>query len=233
MPAENKRRALILFCRYPRPGRVKTRLAAGIGTEAAATLYACFLRDLAATASRCGARRYVFHTPPRADGKALKKLLGVSADYICQRGSDLGARMDSAFKRVFREGAAAAVIIGSDSPDLGVPELKKAFSRLADRGAVIGPAFDGGYYLLGFRRGDYMPEVFTGITWSGPEVYEDTLRKLKSAAITTAILRRRHDVDTLADLQTFRRRNKARRGRAPLTMKALACGIKALGKDSS
>jgi rSAM/selenodomain-associated transferase 1 len=223
MPVEKPRQALILFCRYPRPGRVKTRLAAGIGAGAAAGLYACFLRDLAATASRCGAKLYVFHTPPRTDGKALKGLLGVSADYICQRGSDLGARMDNAFRRVFREGAASAVIIGSDSPDLGVPELKMAFSRLAGHGAVIGPAFDGGYYLLGFCRGDYLPGVFTGITWSGPEVYADTLRKLKSGAAAPAILRRRHDVDTLADLRAFRRRNKGKSGRAPLTMKALAC----------
>ena len=213
-------RALILFCRRPAAGKVKTRLAASIGGTLAARLYSCFLKDLSKAARKSGAEVFLFHTPPARDGGALKRLLKEDFRYLPQRGVDLGERMSNAFTHVFGAGFRKAVIIGSDTPDLRAADLREAFAALAEKPAVIGPARDGGYYLLGFERSNFLPEVFEGITWSGADVFSRTMQRLKKGGCRPRRLKERRDIDTLEDLLSFYRRNLGR-GKSLASVRAI------------
>jgi len=213
-------KALILFCRRPVAGKVKTRLAAALGGEVTARLYSCFLKDLSRAALKSGAEIFLFHTPPAGDGRALKRLLKEDFKYLSQRGADLGERMLNAFISVFRAGFKKAVIIGSDIPDLRAADLRAAFRALDEKHAVIGPAYDGGYYLLGFDRENFQPGVFAGMPWSSPDVFSLTMKRLREGGRRPARLKKRHDIDTLKDLLSFYRRNRVR-GKSLATVRAI------------
>lgn len=216
-------KALIFFCRRPVPGKVKTRLAASLGGDLAARLYSCFLQDLSKAAQRSGAEVFLFHTPPGGDGRALKCLLKKDFTYLPQRGADLGERMLNAFVSVFKAGCGKAIVIGSDTPDLSAADLKEAFRALNEEPAVIGPAHDGGYYLLGFNRESFQPGAFAGITWSGPEVFSQTIKCLRKGGCRPALLKKRHDIDTLKDLLSFYRRS---RGKSLATVRAISLHLR-------
>ncbi len=196
-------RALILFCRKPVAGKVKTRLAASLGGDLTARLYTCFLKDLSGAARKSGAEVFLFHTPPAGDGTALKRILKENFKHLPQRGADLGERMLNAFVSVFKAGFKEAVIIGSDTPDLRAADLRAAFQAIKKKHAVIGPAYDGGYYLLGFGRENFQPEVFAGMPWSGPDVFALTMKRLRAGGRRPARLKKRRDIDTLRDLLSF------------------------------
>lgn len=125
-----------------------------------------------------------------------------------QQGKNLGERMQNSFVQAFLQGFHRVIIIGSDSPDLPRTFIEEAFSALKTMDSVIGPACDGGYYLIGFRKETFFPEVFTGITWSTDKVFEESCARLKNAGRKTYILPPWHDIDTLADLQELIRRSK-------------------------
>lgn len=207
MKTKPSRDALIFFCRYPSPGKVKTRLAAAVGPRAAAALYAASLLDLKAAVSASGADVFVFHTPPASDGARLRRLLGLRAIYLPQNGLDLGERLRNAFIHVFKAGYEKAVVIGSDSPDLGSGPLCTAFRTLGRAGAVIGPAADGGYYLFGFRRERFAAEVFDCIPWGGARVFQNTLRRCAAVGVKPRRLKEWYDLDILSDLHSFCARN--------------------------
>lgn len=218
-------KALIFFCRRPVAGKVKTRLAASLGGDLTARLYSCFLNDLSRAALKSGAEVFLFHTPPTGDGPALKRLLEKDFNYLPQRGADLGERMLNAFVSVFRAGYGKAVIIGSDTPDLRAADLREAFRALDDKPAVIGPAYDGGYYLLGFNRVSFLPAAFSGITWSRADVFSRTMSRLRAGGCAPARLKKRHDIDTLKGLLSFYRRNR-RRGRSLSTVRAIRLNLR-------
>ncbi len=217
-------KALIFFCRKPAAGKVKTRLAAAIGGALTARLYSCFLKDLSKAARKSGAEVLLFHTPPAGDGGALKRLLKEDFIYLPQRGGDLGERMSNAFAYVFRAGFRKAVIIGSDTPDLRAADLREAFAALAEKPAVIGPAQDGGYYLLGFESSNFLPEVFDGITWSGADVFSRTMQRFKQGGCRPGRLKKRRDIDTLEDLLSFYRRQR-RAGGSSLTYREIRLNL--------
>jgi len=224
MRRKNKKNALILFCRGPAAGKVKTRLAASLGGALAARLYACFLKDAARAALKSGAGVFIFHTPP-GGGPGLRRLLGKGFACLPQAGGNLGARMREAFELVFGAGCEKAVVIGSDIPDLGAAEIRRAFAALDGAPAVIGPARDGGYYLLGFRRETFQPGVFKNIGWSGPRVFSDTLARFAEEGRRPARLKGRRDIDTLEDLLSFYRLNRGRR-RPLLTTRAVRLNLR-------
>lgn len=210
--------ALIFFCRPP--GRGKTRLAAVLGRPFAAGLYSCFLKDLSSALRGCGRRVLVFHSRP-GSAAGLRGLLGAGFSYLPQSGGDLGVRMRNAFRKVFSLGFSKAVLIGSDVPDLDAAELRNAFVSLGERGAVIGPALDGGYYLLGFRREAFNGGVFSGIDWGTARVFAQTMKRFKAAGCPPLIGRLKSDIDTFSDLKAFYERN-AGSSAAPRTMRELA-----------
>jgi len=108
--------------------------------------------------------------------------------------------MEHALRQAFVQGFSRAVLIGSDIPDLTVELMDEAFSSLRTNDAVIGPAFDGGYYLIGFNRDTLLSEVFEGMEWSTDTVFAETLARLKASGLKAHQLPQQRDIDTLADL---------------------------------
>ncbi|HZR83898.1 MAG TPA: TIGR04282 family arsenosugar biosynthesis glycosyltransferase [Candidatus Binatia bacterium] len=189
----------MIFARDPVPGAVKTRLARAIGPEAAAELYAAFVEDLAARLA--GATDDVrWEIAPPEGGFAER--FGIARE-ACrpQQGADLGDRMRSAFERARREGYGACAIVGSDMPQLAPATVADAFARLAHADLVLGPADDGGYYLIAMREPH---EVFSGIPWSTPEVLARTLRRARELGLAVALLARDFDVDDESDVARLR-----------------------------
>jgi rSAM/selenodomain-associated transferase 1 len=191
---------VLVFVRAPVLGRVKTRLAAAIGDAAALRVYRRLaehtLREAAALAGE-GVRVRVHHTPADA-GDAVRAWLGEGPAYLPQADGDLGTRMEDAFARAFADGAERVVIVGSDLPELSAGLLRRAFDALAAHPAVLGPARDGGYYLLGLTRP--VPGIFEGIAWSTAEVLAATLSRFRAAGIEPAMLEVLADVDEAEDL---------------------------------
>ncbi|MDQ3388288.1 MAG: TIGR04282 family arsenosugar biosynthesis glycosyltransferase [Gemmatimonadota bacterium] len=189
--------AVIVFVRAPRAGTVKTRLAASIGDEAALRVYRRLAERAVSEATASGAVVLVRFTPADA-GEELRKWLGDQPVFLPQGEGELGARMERAFTEAFAEGYSRVVIVGSDLPDLSAELLRRAFVALERAEAVVGPALDGGYYLLGLRES--LPEIFRGVPWSTVEVLACTLRALGEQGITPVILETLGDVDEAEDL---------------------------------
>ncbi len=116
--------------------------------------------------------------------------------------------MKDAFEQVFEKGLEEAVLIGSDAPDLPVDFVNIAFSAFETHGAVIGPSSDGGYYLIGFSRQSFLPEIFDGITWSTETVFQDTMKIFDQNDNKVRTLPLWHDIDTVSDLKALILRNE-------------------------
>jgi hypothetical protein len=191
---------ILFFVKSPVAGKVKTRLAAEIGEDAALGLYKCFVEDLLSILENIDSEfRLCFH--PTDAMSQMQQWLGDRHSYIPQKGNDLGEKMKNAFEVAFDEGFAKVVIIGSDIPDLPEEFLRQAFDRLDSFDAVIGPSSDGGYYLIGFSSDSFLTEAFDDIAWSTPKVCDQTRSKLKSHGLTVHLLPQWHDMDTREDLQ--------------------------------
>jgi uncharacterized protein len=190
---------ILVFVRAPQAGRVKTRLAAQIGAEAALRVYRRLAEHAVELARSVGpdAAVRIHFTPVDAD-EAVRAWLGGGAEYLPQADGDLGGRMEAAFRAAFDAGHRRVVIIGSDLPGLTAELLGDAFGRLDRHPVVLGPAHDGGYYLLGLRG--MVPEIFRDIPWSTREVFDATVARLAALGITPARLPVLGDVDVAADL---------------------------------
>ena len=198
-PALSPPDAILLFVRAPEAGRVKTRLAAEIGAEAALRIYRRLAEHAVAEARALGPDVALrIHYTPATGGAALRGWLGADAAYLPQADGDLGARMRTAFEAAFGEGHRRVLIIGSDLPGLSAEVLRRALRLLDSHPAVIGPAADGGYYLLGLRG--MVDGVFDGIAWSTERVLEATVARLRAAGCAPAMLEPLRDVDVADDL---------------------------------
>jgi rSAM/selenodomain-associated transferase 1 len=205
-----------LFMKAPRAGRVKTRLAAGVGDALALELYMAFVEDMLATC-RSTAYPLKLMVDDSKGLEAVKSWLGNDLVYGLQEGDDLGERMANAFRAVFDEGCGQALLIGSDIPDLPEEAIREGFRALESRDAVIGPSRDGGYYLIGFRSEGFRSAVFEGVEWSSPSVFSQTRRLLAESGLSCKILPVWDDVDTFENLQRLFSRLKAA-GTAPRTL---------------
>jgi uncharacterized protein len=194
------RRAVLVFVRAPQPGRVKTRLAAAIGDQAALRVYRRLARHTLAEVRALAAEgvEVRVHYAPADAGDEVRAWLGDSPLYLPQADGDLGARMKDAFARAFGDGAERVVIVGSDLPEVSASLLRHAFGLLDAHPAVIGPARDGGYYLLGLRG--MVDGIFDGMEWSTPHVLAATLERFDAAGVRPAALEVLADVDTVDDL---------------------------------
>lgn len=200
-------RCLLFFVKNPERGTVKTRLASSVGEEVARDLYKNFILDmLAALEKRDFALSICFY--PEDALKDLKKMLGGKYRYLPQKGEDLGRRMEHGLHQAFCWGFHRVVIIGSDLPDLPMEIVVQAFNFLEGVDSVIGPTFDGGYYLIGFHRGGFLPETFRGIQWGTGTVLKQTMDILRGHKLTTHLLPSWRDIDTFEDLKQFFDNNK-------------------------
>jgi uncharacterized protein len=198
-------RRLILFARYPVPGRAKTRLIPALGAAGAAALHRrLVLRSLRTASQACQAVPADLEV--RFDGgteQAMSHWLGDSAHFVPQGTGDLGERMAGAFEQSFDTGSRATVIIGSDCPSLSPEIIRAAFARLKQTPVVLGPSWDGGYYLIGLSRP--MPELFRGIPWGTDRVLADSLAVLQRRGCKPALLDSLEDIDRPEDLPAWRR----------------------------
>jgi rSAM/selenodomain-associated transferase 1 len=178
MKKDNRDALILFFMKYPEPGEVKTRLAESIGSENAAQLYRSFILDLLAKLKSVKLPfRICFY--PQQKRESLTGWLGDGYAYSHQRGADLGERMAAAFQDAFAEGHRRVILMGSDFPDLPQSFLEESLSALNTHDAVIGPAMDGGYYLIGFRNETFFSEAFEGMDWGKEFVFRKTLSSLK------------------------------------------------------
>jgi rSAM/selenodomain-associated transferase 1 len=189
-----------LFAKQPIPGAVKTRLAEAIGPVAAAELSEAFLRDLIGRFATIADRRWLGISP--AAPSAVDWFRALAADRYelwSQPAGDLGARMEAFFTAAFSDGASRVVLIGGDSPTLPREFVDEAFDALGAHDVVLGPARDGGYYLIGVAR--QLFQLFAGVRWSTAYALDDTAANVRSAGLRLATLAEWYDVDTLDDLQ--------------------------------
>ncbi len=187
-------RHLIIFIKNPVLGKVKTRLAAGIGNEKALEVYTQLLEITRNAALKSDCTRNVFYSDEiENDAWDEDKF-----NKFVQEGHSLGDRMKNAFVQVFALGADEAIIIGSDCPELSSEIINEAFEMLDAKDAVIGPAKDGGYYLLGMKK--LHPFLFEGKKWSTDSVFGDTVIDLKENGLSFGLLPQLSDVDTVDDL---------------------------------
>ncbi len=191
---------LIIFTRYPEPGKTKTRLIPALGAEGAATLQRQMTEHTLAQVKELQAKRLVSVEVYFVGGnqQLMQSWLGTSVIYRQQGDGDLGRRMAIAFQTALEAGKQRVVVIGTDCPDLKAQLMVKAFHALEQHDLVLGPAQDGGYYLIGLCR--LIPELFTGISWSTAEVLQQTMSIAQRLELAVAYLPRLSDVDRPEDL---------------------------------
>jgi rSAM/selenodomain-associated transferase 1 len=216
------RNKLGVFVRVPVAGEVKTRLVPPLSPDTACELYRAFLADLFDRLQSVKASINVFVAGEPVE--EIAPLLPRPWKVVPQSDGDLGARMTGAFATLLGGTSGRAVLIGSDSPDLPLPFIKRAFQRLKHRDVVIGPAMDGGYYLIGLRAP--APALFEGVAWGTNRVLLQTVEIIQREKLTVSLLPLWYDVDDSQSLEVLRALCAARRlaggVRLPHTERALA-----------
>jgi len=197
---------LLVFARLPERGKVKTRLAADIGDERALALYEAMLRDLIAGLGPSTPETEIeFLWPPTqaANGSLLRRAFAHHT-VAMQTGRDLTDRLSMAFsERFFFHRTEKIIAIGADDPSIERTLIDEAFALLDSCEYVVGPATDGGYYLIGCRAMSFDPAVFTSIEWGSPTVFAATRERIAAMNRTVAILPERFDLDTGADVERY------------------------------
>lgn len=195
---------LIVFAKAPQPGRVKTRLVPLLGEPRAARLQARLIEATVARVVRAGFRRVELHCAPDAGHPFFRRLARRHRIALrAQRGPDLGARMRHACERALRQ-ATAVVLIGTDCPALTAADLRAAQrALLGGARAVLAPAVDGGYVLIGLRRAS--ERLFRGIEWGGSTVMHETRDRLRHLGWQWRELRTLWDIDRPQDYARAKR----------------------------
>ena len=221
--------AVVIFAKVPAPGRVKTRLLGQLTAQQAAAIHRACLKDTAREVARLPGCRKCLRVaagldPARELAAALE--LDQTWQVGVQRGRDLGARLHDAFASLLRAGYGRVVIVGTDTPWMGRERILLALDWLNTADVVLGPAADGGYYLVGARR--LVPQMFRGIPWSTSRVVGLTVGALERARVSYRLLPRDFDLDRQEDLARAAGLLRADQTRAP----ALARLLKRLKWDS-
>lgn len=188
--------ALIIFVKNPEKGKVKTRLGRSVGDEKALEVYHELLRITKSVADPLSVNKQVWYSQ-----FVDKNDLWSDGNYekCPQTGETLGQRMQNAFQKAFESGDQKVVIIGSDCASLRTEIVQEAFDELDSHDVVVGPAQDGGYYLLGMSA-DYT-ELFEGKSWSTSSVLKSTLVQIENLQLSHHLLPTLNDIDTEADLR--------------------------------
>ena len=205
---------LIIFTRYPEIGTAKTRMIPTMGAKGAAALQREMTEHVLSQVVGPSASNDLA-VEIRYDGgneDLMRRWLGSEFEYVLQRGDNLGERMQRAFEDAFDSGAASAVIIGTDIPALTEKVIKNAFSVLKQKEMVLGPAKDGGYYLIGFPKAAFSPAVsdlFSGMKWGENDVLKKTINVATGLGMSYSLVDELADVDRPEDLSAWeRRKNK-------------------------
>jgi rSAM/selenodomain-associated transferase 1 len=191
---------LLIFTRNPELGKCKTRLAATVGDENALEIYKFLLRHTVEITTNTNAAKQVWYSEKIGKNDTWDNTI---FDKRLQNGNDLGIRMANAFQEGFASGFERIIIIGSDMYDLKQSDIENAFRKLKEKDFIIGPAKDGGYYLLGMKT--FKPELFQHKNWGNDTVLDDTLEDLKNESIQLLDVRNDIDIyDDIKDVAAFR-----------------------------
>jgi rSAM/selenodomain-associated transferase 1 len=199
MQTSTSRTKLVIFLKAPRAGSVKTRLAAGIGAAAALAAYRRITQHLLANLNGLAGMEIRF-SPDDAEVD-VQEWLGQGFEYHPQGKGDLGEKLHRTFDESFSQGFARILAIGSDCPFVTRSDIEVAWASLASHDVVIGPASDGGYWLIGLSGAQ--PGLFENIPWSTEKVLESTLQRIQAAGLSYARLRELCDIDTQSDWQRY------------------------------
>ena len=191
------KQALILFVRRPERGKVKTRIAATAGNDAALAVYKSLLQHTQQCTYKLACTKHVFYADAIAIGDLWQE--GYSK-HMQLNDTNLGTRMSAAFNVLFNKGYGQVCIIGSDCADLTQKHIEAAFDALAEYDVVLGPATDGGYYLLAMR--EKTQPLFEDIAWSTSAVLQHTIALIKASSLSYKLLETLSDVDTWSDVPT-------------------------------
>lgn len=201
------RRAVLIFVKYPEPGRVKTRLAATVGAEQAAEIYERLVAEVFARLPD-DAEVIVCFDPAERGGEIRRWIGGLTGKgplrFLPQAAGDLGERLERAFAEAFALGFGQVAAIGTDCIEIDAPIFDETWTALGEHDVVLGPSEDGGYYLIALAAP--CPPLFHGIAWSGASVLADTLARAAAAGLRVHRLPVRLDVDTEEDWRIARRR---------------------------
>lgn len=197
--SNNGGRLLAVLTRNPVLGRVKTRLGAAIGHEGALQVYRTLREYTAGVTRACDAEKAVFYSD---DIPSRDCFLGIGTLAFLQDGRDFGDRMHHTFTTGFSLGFRHVVLIGTDCPEIDPGIIDSAFRALEIHDAVLGPAKDGGFYLIGLNSSH--PELFLGRTWSHGGVLQESIDLLDRTGTSCTLLEELQDIDTLEDLKQSR-----------------------------
>lgn len=204
---------LIVFTRYPEPGTTKTRLIPRLGRRGAAALQRRMTARAMAAALHLTTGRDL-ELEVRYEGgspRLMRDWLGPAAVYSRQGEGDIGRRMARAFREAFDRGREAVVLVGSDIPGITAALLASAFERLAAGTVVLGPADDGGYYLVGLTRPGFQKAaaaLFDDMAWGTSTVLAESCRRLEGLGLAVDLLEALADVDRPEDLSVWERHNQ-------------------------
>ncbi|HCC54175.1 MAG TPA: hypothetical protein DEQ20_04505 [Desulfobulbaceae bacterium] len=198
---QDQQTRLILFTRYPEPGRTKTRLIPALGAQGAAALQRQMSEEMVAQMAQFANQYPVIPEIRYADGdpQAMEAWLACNIPCVAQGEGDLGLRLHRAFTQSFAQGDQAVVIIGADCPGLSPAIFAQAFAALDKNDLVLGPAIDGGYYLIGLKQP--APTLFAEIPWGSGEVLTATLKQVQALKLSIHLLEPLADVDRPEDLR--------------------------------
>jgi rSAM/selenodomain-associated transferase 1 len=189
-----KTNALIIFTRNPELGKVKTRLAKTIGDVRALQVYKDLLQHTMEQTQNIDCAKFVFYDTAIIENDLWKESIYHKK---IQSVGDLGQKMQHAFEELFQKGYTNCIIVGSDLFDLKSEIIESAFIKLTKNDVVLGPAEDGGYYLLGLKK--MIPSIFNAKDWGTSTVLSDTLKELSKQKV--AFLDTLNDIDTFEDLE--------------------------------
>jgi rSAM/selenodomain-associated transferase 1 len=197
---------LLVFARLPERGKVKTRLAESLGDDGALAAYQTMLRDLLSSIGQSSAETEIeilWAPTEAANGETLRRAFG-DVSTAMQTGATLGDRLSMAFsERFFFHATQKIIAIGVDDPRLPRVLIDHAFALLDSCEWVIGPAEDGGYYLIGCRAAAFDPEIFAEIEWGTASVFAATMRRIAEWQSSVAVLPERWDVDVVEDWKRY------------------------------
>ncbi len=195
--------AVIIFTKFPAPGLVKTRLIPALGAQGAADCQRRMSEQIVRQARELQRYRTTDLQIHYQGGKTkmMAAWLGDDLDYYPQRGDNIGCRMAAAFQQAFAAGNQRIILAGSDCPALTAAILHSALNKLKQLDLVLGPAMDGGYYLIGLNRP--CPALFTELSWGTSKVLAETLKKAGEQGLSVNLVDTLYDIDRPEDLRYF------------------------------
>jgi rSAM/selenodomain-associated transferase 1 len=199
------RQAIAVTAKAPRPGFVKTRLHGALSVDDATELYRCFLKDTLALAESIPEIEVLVSYTPKGSESFFDDIISGGHRLVAQRGDGLGDKLIYAFEDLFGEGFDSAALMNADSPTLPRKHIERAFEALRQPGdrVVLGPAEDGGYYLIGIKR--LHRRLFEQITWSSERVLAETIERASEIGLEVMMLPQWYDVDGVAEFERLKR----------------------------